>query len=801
MRITDINNNPKVKPLISFFFVLLATILLPLPSLCAIKNKVESAQGAAIKAENYYRQAVEGYERLIAEGKDLERLHFELGRLYFSHGEFQKASQELRKTDIKGSAKLLGISFYHLGNFTDALEVFNKNSPSDDEYLYYQGMTYEKLNLFDQALGVYKKIKDKTCLANATLRINAIEKESGTKHIKDLSPDIYRALTRAPSASQYPQAGALILSCDERIEVSPDYKQVSYLHYLIKILNERGKEAFSETQIEYDSTYEKVELEYARTIKPDGTIVDVGSRHIRDVSKYLNFPLYSNVRVFIISFPEIAGSSCIEYKVRIYRNELINKKEFVLTYPLQGSEPLIHADFSISTPKERPLHIKSINEKYNDFGAVLSPDIKEHNGMLSYRWSFKNIPQIVPEPSMPGPAMINPAMLISTFNDWKEIYDWWSKLSQDKINADAAIKNKVKELTKAGGAEGKIRAIYNFCAKEIRYVAVEYGQAGYEPHHACDIFKNKYGDCKDQAILLVTMLREAGFSAYPVLIPTKDYYDLNEDFPSMLFNHCIAAVLLESGIVFLDPTAETCSFGDLPSGDQGRKVLLVDKENYRILSTPLYPASHNLVKQELKLKVNDDETIDAQKSVGSSGIYDQAQRYWLLYTQPELIQQALSEKIQEISIGAKLINYDIMNVEDLNKPVVLRYAFRGPEYFTTAGPLRIMPQLTSADASLVAKEKRKYPIDFSILDSKETKLSLEIPGNFKVKYLPQGLTEDSPWIKLVVDYGYSGNNIYFSQKVELKKAFIPESEYPEFKNYLEKLAKKIKQRIVLEKVE
>lgn len=695
----------------------------------------------------------------------------------------------------------MAISYYRTGDFTDALEIFNKQQIPDDEYLYYHGLTCEKLNLFDEALKAYNKIRDETFSLKAKARSDAIEKQAGPLHIKDIDPKVYNILANAPAAEKYPQAGALILSCDEKVKISAEGTQVSSLHYIIKILNERGKEDFSETHIGYDSTFEKVELEYARTIKPDGRVTEVGSRHIRDVSRYLNFPLYSNARVYIISFPEITDGAVIEYKVKIYNNQLINKKDFVLGYPVQASEPIIAANFSITLPKKLPLHIKIINERYNDFGAGLNPGTEEEGENLIYRWQFKDIPQIIPESNMPPNVQINPTLLVSTFNNWQDIYNWWWLLAKDKITADAAIKNKVRELTKdTVSAEQNLRAIYNFCAQKIRYVAVEYGKAGYEPHNAEDIFKNKYGDCKDQAVLLVAMLKEAGFLAWPVLIATKEYYNLNEDFPSVLFNHCIAVVSLKDKIVFLDPTAQTCAFMDLPAPDQGRKVLIFKEDGFKIEDTPMYPAEHNLIKQYLRLKINKDEAMVAQKSIFTFGMYDQAQRYWLLYTQPELIQEMLKERIQDISIGAKLNKYSIENLENLNAPTVLRYDFQGPEYFTLAGNLRIMPQLTLLDTSLVAKDKRKYALDFGVLDTKETYFEIEIPDNLIIKYLPDTIIEDSPWLKFIVEYKRKNNKIYFRQKIELKKNTVSQAEYSDFKNLFEGLAKKIKQRIVVERI-
>ncbi|KPK97342.1 MAG: hypothetical protein AMJ95_09525 [Omnitrophica WOR_2 bacterium SM23_72] len=767
---------------------------------CSQPKDLKEVQGLAQQAQQYYQEAVDAYKALIKKGDSQDRLHFELGHLYYSHGELERAVEEFKNSKEPEAKKYLAISYYRLSLFTDALEIFNKHEIEDAEYLFYKGLTCEKLNLYEKALDIYKKINVNPYRAKAKERIQTIERQESLESIERIDPSVYKILSRAPSADTYPQAGAMVLFSDEKVEVTADGKEVTSLHYIIKILNERGKADFSETHIDYDSTFEKVELEYARTIKPDGKVLEVGSRHIRDVSKYLNFPLYSNVHVTIISFPEVTEGCAIEYKLKIYNNRLINKKDLVLAYTLQSKEPILEASFVMHIPKDNPLHIKILNDRYNDFGSQMAPEIKEEEGFLSYRWQFKDIPQIIPEADMPPACEINPVILMSTFDNWQEIYEWWWELAQDKIKADRAIKREVKELIQDKPSdEEKIRAIYNFCAQKIRYVAVEYGEAGYEPHASSDIFKNKYGDCKDQSILLVTMLREAGFSAWPVLIATKDYYNLNEDFPSVLFNHCIAAVSLQDKVYFLDPTAQTCPFMDLPVDDQGRKILLFKEDSYEIKETVLFPATHNLVRQVISLKVDSDETIAAKKEIFTFGFYDQGQRYWLLYTQPEIVQEVLKAKIQNISIGAVLNQYTIENLDDLNKPIVLKYDFWGPEFFTVAGNLRLLPQLGSVDTSIVAKEKRRYPIDFGFLESSETVNVIEIPDNFAIKYIPEEVTEDSPWLKIFVEYVRQDQRIEVRQRMEAKKDKVAQEEYLDFKRFVEDVAKKTKQRIVLEK--
>ena len=776
-------------------------VLLPISLLlgCGQSSTFDNVEHFIREGEAGYAHALHELHVLLAQGKDPLRAHFMLGKVYFSQGNFTNAILELNQAHTPESHKLLAIAYYRQGSFVDALEAFNKEDISDNEYLYYHGLTCEKLNLFDQAMGFYRKIKGGSFFEEAKKRIDVIERQVSALTIKEVDPQVYTQLQQAPAGERYPQAGALILLADEKIEITPQGNEVSTMHYLVKIINDR-KADFSETHIDYDSTYEKVESDFARTITANGIVVPIGTKHIRDVSRYMNFPLYSNARVYIISFPEIAEGAVIEYKVKVYRNQLINKKYFADAYSVQTSEPVISAKFEISSPANMPIRMKVLNGEYNDFGANLVPLKSEQGGLIHCAWDFKNIPQILLEPNMPHDVRINPTVLLSNFTSWDEIYQWWFLLSKDKIRADTAIKKKVIELIKTSEkTEEKIRAISNFCSQNIRYVAVEYGQAGYEPHYAAEVFKNKYGDCKDQAILLVTMLREAGIPSWPVLIPTKEAYNLNEDFPEMLFDHCIAACALEGKLIFMDPTAQTCSFNDLPSGDQARSVLLVKGYGFEILKTPLYGPEHNLIQENMSARIEDDGRISSTRKILPHGLYDQAERYWFLYTAPELVRDTLQEKIQEISIGAKVDNYRVENASDLNTPVVLEYSFHGPEYCIPAGNLRIMPQLAGVDTSVAAKLTRRYPIEFPACEMREASFEFTIPKNFSVKYMPENIHVQNQWFEYLVEYAHKNGSLSFHQAFSLKTREISQHEYPGFKTLLQELARTIKQRVVLER--
>jgi tetratricopeptide (TPR) repeat protein len=580
------------------------------------QTHLELANEYAAQSEKFFEKAVSEYNLALEEPEaDKFEINFLLGKLCYGHGRFKEAIQTLlplyeKERENFALTKLLVFSYFKNGDYTDALAIFEKNKDSEDEeFLYLYGRTCEKQNLFYQAIEVYQRIKEVEYRKLAEERISYINAQTKVLTVEDITDPYIRDLIKtSPGQAEYPDAGAIVLLNEETFRILSDYTAIEELHILIKILNDRGKAKYGEVKLGYDSTYEKIEIEYARTIKPDGTIISVGAKHIRDISEYPEYPLYSNARLRIISMPELTEGAVIEYKAIKYINKLINGKEFCENYPIQGFEPYLNQRVNLIIPDGYNVNIESYNPGYVEYALSFSPRIERVEDGTKYTWEFNNVPEIISEPSMSPYIEITPYLCISSLDDWQEVYNWWGSLVVDKVNIDKAIEEKTQELIKDKNTqEEKAKAIYHWVASKIRYVGVEYGEAGFEPHYATEIFKNKYGDCKDQSMLLISMLRYAGISAYPVLIGTKGSYLLDEEFPTLIFNHAICLAKVEEKLVFLDPTAETTSFGDLPGGDQDRKVFVFYEKEGKIQKTPLFAPEHNKAYISLSIDIHEDE--------------------------------------------------------------------------------------------------------------------------------------------------------------------------------------------------
>ena len=135
-----------------------------------------------------------------------------------------------------------------------------------------------------------------------------------------------------------------------------------------------------------------------------------------------------------------------------------------------------------------------------------------------------------------------PCVIFSTAAAWKEIAERYHGLVEEQIgNAD--LKELVKSLIKsAKDKQTRIEAIADWMRHNIRYTGVEFGENAIIPYKPAEVIKRKYGDCKDQAALMVAMLRHAEIPAY-VALSSAGGPDPDPDLPGMgVLDHAIVYV-------------------------------------------------------------------------------------------------------------------------------------------------------------------------------------------------------------------------------------------------------------------
>ena len=209
-------------------------------------------------------------------------------------------------------------------------------------------------------------------------------------------------------------------------------------------------------------------------------------------------------------------------------------------------------------------------------------------------WAGKDLPYIdLQIPYLPPLWHLRPAVFLMAFdscdtemrvfNSWHSVGRWLWSLFGPHLKVDSMVFNFSKGLQ--GDLWNRALAACHFARDSVRYVAVEIGKAGYEPSYPSFVLEKRYGDCKDKATFLVSVLRELGFEAHVALCNTERY--ILPNFPDpFAFNHAIVAIKaspklpdgLAKGLeyVFFDATNHLAEPGDIPDYLPGDHVFVID---------------------------------------------------------------------------------------------------------------------------------------------------------------------------------------------------------------------------------
>ena len=232
-----------------------------------------------------------------------------------------------------------------------------------------------------------------------------------------------------------------------------------------------------------------------------------------------------------------------------------------------------------------------INEKRSTKGA-----------QQTITWTGKNLAKIELQSAMTRQHNYAPYLRVSTTAKWNDVARWADNLIEPHLVSDAKLDELIAEIKKTAlTPEAKTKAVYRAIQDRVRYVFAHVGRGGYEPHDAFEVLKNGYGDCKDQTVLAVMLLRKLGIAADPALIVTRGRGIPDMQVPGVSFDHMIVHIPAQNGLqeIWMDTTGETSLYPGFSVGIEGQPALIVNKDTQVISVLPSLPAKDHFAELEL----------------------------------------------------------------------------------------------------------------------------------------------------------------------------------------------------------
>ena len=610
------------------------------------------------------------------------------------------------------------------------------------------------------------------------------------------SDDAKELLLNAPQASQYPNSGFVNLIDEAKEVIKPDGSWVTTTRTTAKIFNERGRE-IANVHLPYNSAFEKIKILRARTIKPDGTVVDVKSSDIRDISPYSGYAMYSSVRMKVMIMPAIEDDCIVDYEWQVSGKKSIMPPHFWMGWYYQSREPTMLSRFTLEIPAGSKFRNTSYNTK-----LVPTQTVSKDGKTATIVWEGRNFGEINPEPYMPPLAEICPWFEVSSVNDWKDVAAWYWKLVQPQLKVTPEIRQAVTELTKDKSSQlEQAKAIFYWVEDKIRYVGLEFGAGAYEPHSAKAVFDNRYGDCKDQATLLCTMLSAAGIKAYPVLVPVGFRGETGKRLPSPgMFDHAIAMGEIDGKQVWMDTTAEVCPFDQLPASDRGLEVLVIKPTGGEFIQTPEYAVDENKTVQRVDIKLDAEGGITSSVSWYSTGNEDLSARATYKYAKPTEIKEGFESTVASVSPDATLNDYSVGDPFKRDEPLQISYDFQASGWANRTKKFLIFrPSLYQSVLSQTpfSKSDRKFDMVFASNSTNESQTTISLPDGFNVEEIPPDVSLNGDFATYDRTYTLDGSTLKIAEKLVRKEARIALDRYAEAKKFYQEAIQAQKQQVVM----
>ena len=612
---------------------------------------------------------------------------------------------------------------------------------------------------------------------------------------KQLPEDVKKILQEAEEArKKYGDYEGVVLIDDGIYNLLPDGIRFYRYHFAGLILKDTRRNWGTFVRY-FDEDAERLKIISARVIKPNGRTIPLDLNKITVTKPRQGMEFFGKGKIVTFTFPSVEVGDIVEYE---YTEEIFNpwdRNVFNPNWYFGSDDPVVFSRIKIILPEGKKLYYKLFN----------APDVKvdstqTDSGMI---YTFVNHDAIPPveEIYMPPKEEYLPRLVAGVMKDWDYLFNWYSNFQKNRMIVTPEIKVLADSLTNGATThEEKTARLYHWVQQNIRYISIKgSASSGVSGHRADVTLKNGYGDCTDKAILFSTLLKAVGIECYPVYLHTNDGPDLVKEIPSFWGNHAIVEVFPENGPpYFLDPVSTYSRYPSFASMDHGMHAICAMKKKIDFIKVP--PPDMNLRNYTYEIFITPDGTADVSFTSRYTGDYEAGIRgYWIRLKERER-KMTFTRMVSDVSPDAQLLEYNLENLEDISKPLIMHIRYRLPNFLEKAGDLYIL-KLPEIDRRYTRRElalsDRRYPLVYMTSEEIKHTFKIILPKNWKVEYVPEKRKVKYHEYEYSGYYQIKGDTLLFKDDFRRYGRKIPVEHYKKYRRYMNAMLKFVKMPVII----
>ncbi|MBL0356000.1 MAG: DUF3857 domain-containing protein [Chitinophagaceae bacterium] len=599
-------------------------------------------------------------------------------------------------------------------------------------------------------------------------------------------------------AAQFAKESAVILEDDRTHEYQADSKKDLYVyvtnHRLVKVIDDKGVEMFNKIYIPYSNS-EVMEVK-ARTIKPDGKVVELPADKIFDVEedgkRYKKFALEG-----------VEKNSEIEYMYRLKKQYTFFGTE-VFQY---GSIPFEKATFRLLVPEHLLFTVKGAN------GFTVGTDTVIDSKRVTTA-KANNLPGLEDEKyGVVAPYTANIQYKFSynlakdknvrlfTWNELaKRVYTNYTSFTEKEMKAAAGFL-KQGGINENAAEEEKIRAVEDYIKLNINADKESIGEDAGKIEH---IVKTKIASDEGVNSLFIACFEKLGIN-YQIVFPSKrDELPLDEDFENYRLADEIIFYFPNTGN-FLEPDASALRYPYLQPYWSGTKGLFLKGTSIGTLKTAIasfdsiaiQPYEKSATNMEVQIKMNDAmDAVSLHSKQILMGYSAMSYRPAFNFLPKDKMDEFTKDVIKGVVKSEDIKNIKVANTAMTdcfaNKPLTIEADVESPELIEKAGNRYFIKigEVIGPQEQMYQEKPRQLPITIQYPHALDREITFIIPDGYEIKNLNDlnmnvvDNYRDQQTMGFISSYKLNGNQLKISLHEFYKITDYPLTMFEEFRKVI-----------------
>ncbi|HEU4509003.1 MAG TPA: DUF3857 domain-containing protein [Pyrinomonadaceae bacterium] len=572
-----------------------------------------------------------------------------------------------------------------------------------------------------------------------------------------------RVPAQEPQKPDYSQEAVVLERLSDTYRFERDGTGRHEARVRVKVQTAAGVEQFGQLVFSYNSANEKIDMDFVRVLKADGTVVNATPSDIQDLTAPVtrDAPVYTDAREKHITVRGLRPGDVLEYQMVWKTHTALAPNHFWVEHNfIPEGTIVLDNELTVDIPAASKVKVKTQP-------GFDPPSIKEEGDRRVYVWKHANL-KPNQEAKKDGaveeeePAEPAPHVQVTTFQSWDEVGQWYADLQRDRIVPDEKIKAKAEAVI--GGRTSdkeKVRALYDYVSRNFRYVSLSLGLGRYQSHAAASVMNNQYGDCKDKHTLFAAVLAATGLRAFPVLIGSRRELDVEVPSPAQ-FDHVISAIPLGNETLWADTTEELPPLGLLAPNLRNKKALLIPNTGpARVESTPADPPYQFSELITVEGAIDDLGKLSARARMVLRGDYEMYMRFMFRATAKSDWKNIAPYLGMKAGLEGDVTDIKISDPADTEKPFEIEFNAAVPQYLDWSSKKEKM-QLPFPTFHLSkfkeSKDGTTKPLEIGPPSDATYTLKLTLPGKYQARApVPLKLSRD--YAEYVSNYRLEGQTL------------------------------------------